>query len=101
MNILLTNDDGINSPGLWAMAETLSDLGNVTVIVPDRDQSGKGASMTLARVCAMLDTRLEARACDSPNLGWAFPDCWPCLQRLASFLRSLLVGPVILAHRIS
>ena len=53
MNILLTNDDGINSPGLWAMAETLSDLGNVTVVVPDRDQSGKGASMTLLRPLTM------------------------------------------------
>ena len=46
-NILLTNDDGINSPGLWAMAESLTEVGQVTVVVPDRDQSGTGASMTL------------------------------------------------------
>ena len=53
MNILLTNDDGINSPGLWVMAEALSNLGNVTVVVPDRDQSGKGASITLLRPLTM------------------------------------------------
>ena len=36
--ILLTNDDGIRSPGLWAAAASLSDLGYVTVTAP-RDQS--------------------------------------------------------------
>jgi 5'-nucleotidase len=36
--ILLTNDDGIQSPGLWAAAEALADLGFVTVAAP-RDQS--------------------------------------------------------------
>ena len=50
MKILLTNDDGVQSPGLWALAEKLVDLGEVTVIAPDRDQSGVGASMTLLEV---------------------------------------------------
>jgi 5'-nucleotidase len=36
--ILLTNDDGIDSPGLWAAAKALSRLGFVTVSAP-RDQS--------------------------------------------------------------
>ena len=52
-NILLTNDDGINSPGLWAMAESLTGVGEVTVVVPDRDQSGTGASMTLVKPLAI------------------------------------------------
>ncbi|MBR97350.1 MAG: 5'/3'-nucleotidase SurE, partial [Dehalococcoidia bacterium] len=43
MNILLTNDDGIHSPGLWAIAEELAGIATVTVVVPDRDQSGMGA----------------------------------------------------------
>ena len=47
MRILLTNDDGIHSPGLWAIAKSLEKIGDLTVVVPDRDQSGKGASMTL------------------------------------------------------
>ena len=47
MRILLTNDDGIHSPGLWAIARSLKEIADLTVVVPDRDQSGKGASMTL------------------------------------------------------
>jgi 5'-nucleotidase len=43
--ILLTNDDGIRSPGLWAAAETLSSLGFVTVVAPREQQSGTGRSM--------------------------------------------------------
>ncbi|MBM2843814.1 MAG: surE, partial [Anaerolineales bacterium] len=43
--ILLTNDDGIGSPGLWAAAEALSSLGFVTVVAPHEQQSGSGRSM--------------------------------------------------------
>ena len=43
--ILLTNDDGIRSPGLWAAAETLSELGFVTVAAPQRQSSGTGRSL--------------------------------------------------------
>lgn len=43
--ILLTNDDGINSPGLWAAAASLSDLGYVTVTAPREQSSGAGRSL--------------------------------------------------------
>lgn len=43
--ILLTNDDGIESPGLWAAAETLSCIGFVTVAAPREQASGSGRSM--------------------------------------------------------
>ncbi len=42
--ILLTNDDGIESPGLWAAAEALSQLGFVTVAAPRQQFSGAGRS---------------------------------------------------------
>jgi len=42
--ILLTNDDGIKSPGLWAAAEALSTLGFVTVVAPREQSSGSGRS---------------------------------------------------------
>jgi 5'-nucleotidase len=45
--ILLTNDDGIRSPGLWAAAEALSELGFVTVAAPREQSSGTGRSMPL------------------------------------------------------
>jgi 5'-nucleotidase len=43
--ILLTNDDGIQSPGLWAAAEALSDIGFVTVAAPRDQSSGMGRSL--------------------------------------------------------
>jgi len=43
--ILLTNDDGILSPGLWAAAASLSRLGFVTVTAPRDQASGMGRSL--------------------------------------------------------
>lgn len=43
--ILLTNDDGIRSPGLWAAASSLSELGYVTVTAPREQSSGMGRSL--------------------------------------------------------
>lgn len=45
--ILLTNDDGIRSAGLWAAAKALSELGFVTVAAPREQYSGAGRSMPL------------------------------------------------------
>ena len=46
--ILLTNDDGIMSPGLWAAAEALSELGYVTVAAPRDQASSSGRSQPLS-----------------------------------------------------
>jgi 5'-nucleotidase len=43
--ILLTNDDGIHSPGLWAAAAALDSLGYVTVVAPREQYSGGGRSL--------------------------------------------------------
>ena len=43
--ILLTNDDGIQSPGLWAAASALETLGFVTVAAPREQYSGAGRSL--------------------------------------------------------
>ncbi|MHC1771013.1 MAG: 5'/3'-nucleotidase SurE [Flexilinea sp.] len=40
--IVLTNDDGIDSPGLWAMAEKLAPLGELWVVAPNVQYSGSG-----------------------------------------------------------
>ena len=47
MKILVTNDDGIHSPGLWAAVEALKDSGEIFAVAPDREQSGVGSSLTL------------------------------------------------------
>jgi len=47
LQILLTNDDGIRSPGLWAAAAALSALGYVTVVAPREQSSGMGRSLPI------------------------------------------------------
>lgn len=49
MRILLSNDDGYFAPGLAVLAQTLSQLGEVTVVAPERDRSGASNSLTLDR----------------------------------------------------
>ena len=62
LRILVTNDDGVNAPGLWASAEALSRLGEVFVVAPDRNMSGVGTGMTLLNV-------LRAQEVSSPVAG--------------------------------
>ncbi|MEN8839405.1 MAG: 5'/3'-nucleotidase SurE [Flavobacteriales bacterium] len=45
--ILVTNDDGITAPGLKALVEVASDIGEVIVIAPDSPQSGMGHAITV------------------------------------------------------
>ncbi|MGH7869528.1 MAG: 5'/3'-nucleotidase SurE [Candidatus Dormibacteraceae bacterium] len=45
--LLLTNDDGIHAPGLKALEDALSPLGEIMVVAPDREMSGTSQSLTL------------------------------------------------------
>ena len=56
--ILLTNDDGVHAPGLEAMAEALRLLGEVTVVAPLENQSGKGHALTLGSAIYRTDLTL-------------------------------------------
>ena len=49
MNILVTNDDGILAPGVALLADVCGQVGTVTVVAPDREQSGTSHSLTLHR----------------------------------------------------
>lgn len=49
MTILITNDDGIYSPGIAALARIASRFGKVTVIAPDVEQSSMGHAVTHSR----------------------------------------------------
>ncbi|MCS7000082.1 MAG: 5'/3'-nucleotidase SurE [Bacteroidota bacterium] len=48
MNILVTNDDGITSQGIYSLVEALRPLGSVTVVAPDRQQSAVGHALTVS-----------------------------------------------------
>ncbi|HEX9582601.1 MAG TPA: 5'/3'-nucleotidase SurE [Gemmatimonadales bacterium] len=49
MRILVSNDDGILARGLALLADVLRSVGEVTVVAPDREQSGTSHSLTLSR----------------------------------------------------
>lgn len=47
--ILISNDDGITSPGIAALEKSLSEIGEVIVVAPDRDQSAASHALSLHR----------------------------------------------------
>ena len=60
MRILLSNDDGIDAPGLAALYGAVADLGTVVVAAPVRCHSAAGHAITLKRPLAVDRTRLSA-----------------------------------------
>src|SRR5918993_3899585 len=47
--ILVTNDDGVNSDGIRALAQALAHLGDVTIVAPIQEASAIGHALTLRR----------------------------------------------------
>ena len=67
MNILLSNDDGYQAPGLQALASELAAIADIHVVAPDRDRSGASNSLT-------LDSPIRARQADN---GFVYVDGTP------------------------
>ncbi len=68
MHILVTNDDGVNAPGLVTLAQAMRELGKVSVLAPDRSWSASGHVKTLDRPlrvkAAILSDGTQALASD-------------------------------------
>jgi len=64
MNILLTNDDGINAVGILRLEERLRDDHNVLLCAPDREQSAASHSLSLSRPLRLLERGEHRWACD-------------------------------------
>lgn len=59
MRILVANDDGINSPGIFALAEALWEDGNlINIVAPQTERSGAGHSMTMFAPVEIFDAVL-------------------------------------------
>lgn len=59
MRILIANDDGIYSPGLYALAEAASHFGDVRIVAPDVEQSAMGHAITATRPLSYRRTPIE------------------------------------------
>jgi broad specificity polyphosphatase/5'/3'-nucleotidase SurE len=49
MHILITNDDGYDATGIKVLTQELARVAEVSVVAPDRNQSGASNSLTLMR----------------------------------------------------
>src|SRR5512145_1277285 len=58
MHILVTNDDGVQAPGLLALAQEMRKLGKVTVFAPDRNWSASGHVKTMDRPLRVREVML-------------------------------------------
>jgi 5'-nucleotidase len=56
--ILVTNDDGVNAPGILALAQAMKQLGEVRVIAPSKNQSASGHKKTLFQDIQFTETTL-------------------------------------------
>ena len=65
LRILLTNDDGVHSPGLLALKKALDPLGEVMVVAPDRNRTGAARSITMT-------SPLRAEEVELADGSWAF-----------------------------
>lgn len=69
MKILLTNDDGIDAPGLWAAVRSLRQVGEVCVVAPLHEQSGVGAALTLHAPVEVREESIDPKlAGEDPGL---------------------------------
>src|SRR5512138_3371704 len=58
MHILVTNDDGVQAPGILALAQAMRQVGEVTVFAPERNWSASGHVKTLERPLRIHETLL-------------------------------------------
>ena len=55
MRVLVSNDDGVEAPGIQVLAQRLAEWGEVIVVAPDRDRSGASNSLTLDQPIRVSD----------------------------------------------
>lgn len=56
--ILISNDDGVRAPGIAAVAQLLQIIGDVTIVAPAENQSGKGHSIVISEPIVREDLTL-------------------------------------------
>jgi 5'-nucleotidase len=65
LNILVTNDDGIDSVGLHVLARAMQSIGDVTIVAPDSEYSGAGASIGALHLMEPVITEVAVEGIDT------------------------------------
>jgi 5'-nucleotidase len=75
MRILITNDDGIYSPGIRALAYAARTFGKVSVVAPDVEQSSMGHAITHARPLSYKKSPVEFEQIEAYRVNGTPADC--------------------------
>lgn len=75
MRILVVNDDGINSPGIAALARVAAELGEVWVVAPDQQCSGMSQKLSLFNEMALRTADFPVAVKGAWSLGGTPADC--------------------------
>lgn len=73
--ILVTNDDGIDAPGLKALTEVMNEIGEVVVVAPDRPQSGMGHAITINSPLYLREIKNNNFTYKAYTSSWTPADC--------------------------
>ena len=75
MNILITNDDGIYSPGIAALANIAKTFGTVRIVAPDVEQSSMGHAITHSRPLSYKKSPIAFEGIDAFRVNGTPADC--------------------------
>lgn len=75
MRILVTNDDGIYSPGIAALARIATRFGEVRVVAPDVEQSSMGHAITASRPLFYKKSPINFEGIDAYRVNGTPADC--------------------------
>lgn len=75
MRILITNDDGIYSPGIFALAKVAARFGEVIVIAPDVEQSSMGHAVTHSRPLTLKKSPIKFEGMEAWRVNGTPADC--------------------------
>ena len=75
MNILISNDDGVYSNGIYELAKKMQDYGKVTVVAPDKEQSATSHAITMHQPLRCKKIKLYDLAVDAWWVSGTPADC--------------------------
>ncbi|CAG5016599.1 5'-nucleotidase SurE [Dyadobacter sp. CECT 9275] len=82
MKILVTNDDGIYSPGIAALAKIATRFGEVKIVAPDVEQSSMGHAITASRPLSYKKSPITFEGIDAYRVNGTPADCVALGQHL-------------------
>ncbi len=92
MRILITNDDGIYSPGLAALAHIAKQFGDVVVVAPDAEQSSMGHAVTHSRPLSLRTSPVPFEGIEAFRVNGTPADCTALGTHLYSQIDVVLSG---------